>query len=48
MNQRCLEENQDLKHFQDTATRNEEGRFELQLPINQNNGKLGHSIRLQA
>lgn len=46
MNQRCLEENQVLKHFQDTATRNEEGRFVLQLPINHNNGKLGHSITM--
>ncbi|XP_015375590.1 PREDICTED: uncharacterized protein LOC107170085 [Diuraphis noxia] len=45
-NLRILEEKEVVSHFQKTATRNDDGRFVLQLPIKANANKLEDSVTM--
>lgn len=45
-NKKCIEEQKVLKHFEDTARRNEEGRFVLRLPLKPEVGELGHTLQM--
>lgn len=45
-NQKCLEEQQALEHFQATATRSTEGRFVLRLPFKAGAAELGDTLTM--
>lgn len=43
-NQRCVEDEQALRHFQEHTYRNKEGRFTVRLPIKSSTDTLGNSL----
>lgn len=45
-NKKCLEEEEALKHFQDTARRDATGRFVLQLPFKSEVDQLGETLNM--
>lgn len=45
-NKRCLEEQQALRHFSETAYREESGRFVLQLPMKNEIGCIGTTLNM--
>lgn len=45
-NQKCLEEEQALKHFRDTARRDETGRFVLHLPFKPEVDQIGETLAM--